>query len=146
MVKMDSNVLRMMGKVADIASKSLNNLSINYSNQDWIKKALRLAEKAFSEGEVPVGAIVVKDNRIIGQGYNQRERLNDPTAHAEIIAITAAAGTLGDCRCRQRARCRPCRWACRVRWRTGQRRRRQTPSDPRAAPRSRMPMLHPCCQ
>ena len=72
--------------------------SINYSNQDWIKKALRLAEKAFSEGEVPVGAIVVKDNRIIGQGYNQRERLNDPTAHAEIIAITAAAGTLGDWR------------------------------------------------
>ena len=76
----------------------LNFASSNYSNQDWLKKALRLAEKAFSEGEVPVGAIVVKDNRIIGQGYNQRERLNDPTAHAEIIAITAAAGTLGDCR------------------------------------------------
>ena len=49
-------------------------------------------------GEVPVGAIVVKDNRIIGQGYNQREGLNDPTAHAEIIAITAAASTIGDWR------------------------------------------------
>ncbi|RPH06605.1 MAG: nucleoside deaminase [bacterium TMED46] len=71
---------------------------MNYSDQDWIKKALRLAEKAFSLGEVPVGAIVVKENRIIGQGYNQREGLNDPTAHAEIIAITAAASTIGDWR------------------------------------------------
>ena len=68
------------------------------NDEDWIKKALRLAEKAFSLGEVPVGAIVVKDNRIIGQGYNQREGLNDPTAHAEIIAITAAASTIGDWR------------------------------------------------
>ena len=62
-------------------------LSSNNSHIDWIRKALRLAEKAFSDGEVPVGAIVVKENRIIGQGYNQRERLNDPTAHAEILAI-----------------------------------------------------------
>ena len=59
-----------------------------------MKESLRLAIKAFSEGEVPVGAIVVKDGKIIGRGYNQRERLNDPTAHAEILAITAAAGTL----------------------------------------------------
>ena len=60
----------------------------------WMKESLRLAEKAFSEGEVPVGAIIVKDGKIIGRGYNQRERLNDPTAHAEILAITAASGTL----------------------------------------------------
>jgi len=59
---------------------------------------LRLAQKAFEEGEVPVGAIIVKDNQIIGRGYNQRERLNDPTAHAEILAITAATGTLKDWR------------------------------------------------
>lgn len=59
-----------------------------------MKESLRLAVKAFSEGEVPVGAIVVKGGKIIGRGYNQRERLNDPTAHAEILAITAAAGTL----------------------------------------------------
>lgn len=63
-----------------------------------MKEALRLAEKAFLEGEVPVGAIVVKEGKIIGRGYNQRERLNDPTAHAEILAITAAAGTLEDWR------------------------------------------------
>ena len=60
--------------------------------------ALVQAEKAYEAGEVPVGAVVVFKNRIIGQGYNQRERLNDPTAHAEIIAITAAANTLEDWR------------------------------------------------
>ena len=68
------------------------------NHEDWIKKAIRLAEKAFFEGEVPIGAIVVKDNKIIGQGYNQRETLNDPTAHAEIIAITAASNTINDWR------------------------------------------------
>ena len=64
----------------------------------WLKKALRLAEKAFAEGEVPVGAIIIQKDKIIGQGYNQRERLNDPTAHAEILAITAASNTLNDWR------------------------------------------------
>ena len=49
-------------------------------------------------GEVPVGAIIVKDNKIIGQGYNQKELLKDPTAHAEMIAISAAASTLNDWR------------------------------------------------
>ena len=64
----------------------------------WMQHALVQAEKAYEAGEVPVGAVVVFKNRIIGQGYNQRERLNDPTAHAEIIAITAAANTLEDWR------------------------------------------------
>jgi len=73
-------------------------LPTNHSHEDWIKKALRLAEKAYSEGEVPVGALIIKDNRIIGQGYNQREGLNDSTAHAEIIAITAASNTIDDWR------------------------------------------------
>ena len=68
------------------------------NHEYWIKKALRLADKAFSEGEVPVGAVIVKDNKIIGRGYNQRETLNDPTAHAEIIAITAASNTINDWR------------------------------------------------
>ena len=63
-------------------------------HSSWMKEALRLAEKAYAESEVPVGAIVTCHNRIIGKGYNQRETLNDPTAHAEIIAITAAASTL----------------------------------------------------
>ena len=63
-----------------------------------MQHALVQAEKAYEAGEVPVGAVVVFKNRIIGRGYNQREQLNDPTAHAEIIAITAAANTLEDWR------------------------------------------------
>ena len=63
-----------------------------------MQHALVQAEKAYEAEEVPVGAVVVFKNRIIGRGYNQRERLNDPTAHAEIIAITAAANTLEDWR------------------------------------------------
>ena len=64
----------------------------------WMKKALIQAEKAFESKEIPIGAIVVQNDKIIGRGYNQREQLNDPTAHAEIIAITAAANTIGDWR------------------------------------------------
>ena len=60
----------------------------------WMNEALRLAGKAYREGEIPVGAVIVQKNKIIGRGYNQRERLKDPTAHAEILAITAAAGAL----------------------------------------------------
>ena len=60
--------------------------------------ALQEAEKAFENNEVPVGAVVVNNNRIIGRGYNQVERLKDPTAHAEMIAITAAANNLGEWR------------------------------------------------
>jgi len=56
--------------------------------------ALREAQKAFEEDEVPVGALVVHSEKIIGRGYNQIERLQDPTAHAEMIAITAAAAHL----------------------------------------------------
>jgi len=60
----------------------------------WMEQALMQADRAFEAGEVPVGAVVVHQGKIIGRGYNQRETLNDPTAHAEIIAITAAANTL----------------------------------------------------
>ncbi len=60
----------------------------------FMYEALKLAEIAFEEDEVPVGAIVVKDNRIIGRGYNQVEKLNDATAHAEILAITSASNHL----------------------------------------------------
>jgi len=52
--------------------------------------ALQEAEKAFEENEVPVGAVVVHNNKIIGRGYNQTEKLKDATAHAEMIAITSA--------------------------------------------------------
>ena len=67
-------------------------------HEKWMRVALQEAEKAFYVDEVPVGAVVVKDNLIIGRGYNQCESLHDPTAHAEIIAITSAANTLKDWR------------------------------------------------
>lgn len=60
--------------------------------------ALQEAENALSEDEVPVGAVVVHQNRIIGRGYNQIERLKDATAHAEIIALTSASNTLSNWR------------------------------------------------
>jgi tRNA(adenine34) deaminase len=57
----------------------------------WMQYALKEAEKAYDKGEIPLGAVIVFDNRIIAKGHNQVETLKDPTAHAEIIAITAAA-------------------------------------------------------
>ena len=65
-------------------------------DRKWMQKAFREAERAYDADEVPVGAVVVKDNQIIGRGHNMVEHLNDPTAHAEIIAITAACDTLGE--------------------------------------------------
>lgn len=61
----------------------------------WMKLALTEAEKARDKNEVPVGAVVVMDDRVIGRGHNQVEILNNPTAHAEIIAIGAAGSFLG---------------------------------------------------
>ena len=71
---------------------------VTQDHEKWRKAALQEAEKAFQAKEVPLGAVIVKDNLIIGRGYNQCESLHDPTAHAEIIAITSAANTLQDWR------------------------------------------------
>ena len=71
---------------------------MNQTHNYWMKQALIQADKAFKSEEIPVGAVVIKEDKVIGRAYNQREQLNDPTAHAEIIAITAAANTLGDWR------------------------------------------------
>ncbi len=60
-----------------------------------MKQALREAKDAYEEGEVPVGAVLVIHNKIIARGHNQVERLNDPTAHAEVLAITSACSYLG---------------------------------------------------
>ena len=65
------------------------------TDEHYMKLALKEAEKAFAEDEVPVGAIVVINNKIISRGYNMVEKLNDPTAHAEIIALTSAFNALG---------------------------------------------------
>ena len=68
------------------------------TDQYWMAAALKQAELAYDAGEVPVGAVVVHQDRIIGRGHNQTEQLQDPTAHAEILAIGAAAGTLASWR------------------------------------------------
>lgn len=61
----------------------------------FMKQALVEAQHAAEENEVPVGAVIVCNDRIIARAHNQTERLNDPTAHAEMLAITAATGALG---------------------------------------------------
>jgi tRNA(adenine34) deaminase len=64
----------------------------------WMRKALDMAVVAYDMGEVPVGAVIVHENRVIAEAGNQRETLKDPTAHAEMIAITQAAEQLGSWR------------------------------------------------
>ena len=68
------------------------------SEERWMLHAIKEAEKALKLDEVPIGSIIVRDNTIIGRGFNQVESLNDATAHAEIIAISSAANTSGDWR------------------------------------------------
>lgn len=64
----------------------------------FMSEALKEAQKAYKEDEVPIGAVAVYKNQIIGRGHNQTEQLKDPTAHAEMIAITAAANALSSWR------------------------------------------------
>ncbi len=77
----------------------------------FMRMALREAEAAAAQGEVPVGAVIVHDGHVIGRGRNQTEGLRDPTAHAEILAIGAAADALGSWRledCRMYVTLEPC--------------------------------------
>jgi len=67
----------------------------NFSHEYFMRLALREAQKAFEADEVPVGAVLVLNEKIIARAYNQVELLNDPTAHAEILALTAACDSLG---------------------------------------------------
>jgi tRNA(adenine34) deaminase len=67
-------------------------------HETFMRMALQEAEIAFEENEVPVGAVIVFDGRVIAAAHNQREQLRDPTAHAEMIAITQAAESLGSWR------------------------------------------------
>ena len=68
------------------------------SDITFMTEALKQARKAFAKEEVPVGAVVVREGRIIGRAYNQVELLKDATAHAEMLAITQAEGAVGDWR------------------------------------------------
>jgi tRNA(adenine34) deaminase len=68
------------------------------SDEHYMRMAMREAERAMEAGEVPVGCVIVHEDRVIAKGHNQRELLQDPTAHAELLAITAAAAHLGSWR------------------------------------------------
>ena len=68
------------------------------NDEDFMRAALRLAEMAGEQGEVPIGAVAVKEGRIIAKGWNQVETLKDATAHAELLTMTAAAAAVGDWR------------------------------------------------
>lgn len=70
----------------------------NITDEKLMNTAVKQAQIAEENGDVPIGAVIVKDNRLIAKAYNQREQLQDPTAHAEIIALTQAAAAVGNWR------------------------------------------------
>jgi len=76
----------------------MDNLIEQPSDETFMREALRLARKAFEKEEVPVGAIVVRNGKIIARAFNQVEMLKDATAHAEMLAITEAEAAVGDWR------------------------------------------------
>lgn len=78
--------------------KELTNFNLAQLHEPFMRLALQQAELAFEAEEVPVGAVIVFEGNVIAEAHNQREMLNDPTAHAEMIAITQAAESLGSWR------------------------------------------------
>lgn len=92
-----------------IKAKNLGLLTT--SDELWMEEALRCAQRAFEAGEVPVGAVVVCDGRVIGRGWNRNISESDPTAHAEIIALRQAGAWVGNHRlggCELFATIEPC--------------------------------------
>ena len=88
---------------------------LGQANQDadelWMQEALRAAQRALEAGEVPVGAVVVHDGKIVGRGYNRNLSDSDPTAHAEVVALREAGTTIGNHRlgeCELCATIEPC--------------------------------------
>ena len=68
------------------------------NDEDFMREALRQAQKAYTAGEVPVGAVIVREGKMIARAYNQVELLKDATAHAEMLALTQAEAAVGDWR------------------------------------------------
>ncbi len=73
-------------------------MSYRREDEQFMRVAVEAAKVAEENGDVPIGAVIVLENRIIAKAYNQREQLQDPTAHAEIIALTQAAAAIGNWR------------------------------------------------
>ena len=67
-------------------------------HERWMRRALALADRAENEGEVPIGAVVVRDGELLGEGWNQVICANDPSAHAEVVALRDAAAVAGNYR------------------------------------------------
>lgn len=67
-------------------------------HEHWMRRALALADRAANEGEVPVGAVVVRDGELLGEGWNQAIATNDPSGHAEVVALRDAARVVGNYR------------------------------------------------
>ncbi|MEC7862457.1 MAG: tRNA adenosine(34) deaminase TadA [Verrucomicrobiota bacterium] len=85
--------------MSDIPPISSDNISIDLNSDEYFMgEAIKEALKAYKMEEVPVGAVIVSDGQIIGRGYNQVETLKDATAHAEMLALTAAQESVGDWR------------------------------------------------
>src|SRR5690349_18905097 len=68
---------------------------IEYNDEHFMRQALREAQDAYFEGEIPIGAVIVINNKVVARGHNQVEKLNDATAHAEVLALTSAFSHLG---------------------------------------------------
>jgi tRNA(adenine34) deaminase len=73
-------------------------VEINSADEVWMRRALELADKAAAQGEVPVGALIIRDGAVIGEGWNQMIGSSDPTAHAEVVAMRDAARKMGNYR------------------------------------------------
>lgn len=71
---------------------------LEHNHEFYLRAALKEARRALDENEIPIGAVIVFDNQIIARAHNQKERLKDPTAHAEMIALTQAANYLDNWR------------------------------------------------
>jgi tRNA(adenine34) deaminase len=97
--------------MAAIRTRNSNTATALNTDELWMEEALRDAQRALEAGEVPVGAVVVSDGRIVGRGWNRNLTDSDPTAHAEIIALREAGTTLGNHRlgaCELFATIEPC--------------------------------------
>ena len=86
----------MAASASELASVAATDLDA--SDLQWMARALELAREAAASGEVPVGAVIVRDGQVVGEGYNLTVTEADPTTHAEVVAIRRAAATLGDWR------------------------------------------------
>lgn len=84
-----------VGRARNFKKESMTKSSLTL-HEHFMREALKEAHRAFEKGEVPVGSVVVHRRKIVGRGQNQTETLHDPTAHAEMIAITQAAETLSE--------------------------------------------------